>query len=167
MSCMIQKSENTAKLAEFIAMLANSPREIYSCIVPPPLLSALKSSEALDEFGDCDPAKVYYALRDMNLEAYAGRYGAEYAACDDDGYVPNNGGELRPVWDTGEPNGRGHWKITPALFQMYKTAQFYMYQCAEDATCNSELFKAMKKFESNFAAFIVSNLPEYVGADWQ
>lgn len=172
MSCMIQKVENTAKLAEFIAMCGNSRRESYSYIVPESLLIALKSAEACDQYGYCDPAKVYYALRDLNLEAYAGRYGGEYDADCLSEYMPNGGEKLRPEWDCGEPDERGnyrrgHWAIKPEHFQMYKTAQFFCYQCDEDATYTSDLFKAMSEFEKNFAAFIVHNLPEYVGAGWQ
>lgn len=153
-------------------MCGNSRRESYSYIVPESLLSALKDVEACDEYGYCKPDKVYYALRDMNLSAYAGRYGVECDAFDDDRYAPNGGEKLRPEWDCGEPDERGnygcgHWTITPEHFQMYKTAQFFCYQCDEDATYTLPLFKAMKEFESNFAAFIVHNLPEYVGASWQ
>lgn len=172
MSCMIQAHANTAKLAEFIAMCGNSRRERYGYIVPESLLTALKYAGACDESGYCNPEKVYYALRQMNLEAYAFKYGAEYAVYDDYKYEPNSGEKLRPEWDCGEPDERGnywrgHWTITPEHFQMYKTAQFFCYQCDEDATYTSPLFKAMREFESNFAAFLVSNMPAYAAAKWQ
>lgn len=169
---MIQKSENTAKLAEFISMCGNSRRESYGYIVPESLLTALDAVGARDNFGYCNPEKVYYALCDLNFKAYSGRYEGRYEPGEISEYKYSGGDALRPVWDCGEPDergnyGRGHWTITPEHFQMYKTAQFFCYQCDEDTTYTDTLFVAMKQFESNFAAFIVGNLPEYMGAKWQ
>lgn len=169
MSCVVQKVENTARLAEFITMLANSRGKAYSGIVSESLRAAFDVSGV---YGDLSAAKVFAALREMNLRAYAGRYRMEYDPVEIEEYAPAGGDNLRPEWDAGEPDGRGnycrgHWKITPAHFQMYQTAEFYLYQCGEDATDGTPLYKGMEEFVSEFAAFIVHNLPEYVGASWQ
>ena len=50
--------------------------------------------------------------------------------------------------------------------QVYKTLQYYLYQCCEEDVPDSALYQDLEKLRHQIAGEIITGLPEYDQADW-
>lgn len=157
MSCMIQKPENTAAIAEYIAHLLNMGFDFCGMSAPESLFNELDTCKHV---GYYEESEIYKKLRDLNRAAYVGRYPQEIIDTSDVNYKENTI-DRRAEW-TGE-----HWNIENWHYQMLKMIQFFNYQCEEDATINDPLHKAMEQLEKALMQFIVMNSEEYNAQPWE
>ena len=158
MSCLIQKPENTAAIADFIAELANVGYNGNGIVLPSVLHRELVNLGCYKD-GWFEPKLIYMALTALNYNAYEGRYpdnGKVYP-------VPYKENNIRKmvVWD----NGR--YKIEKWHYRMLKMIQFFNYQCEEEATYNTDLHKGMQDLENTLALFIIQNSAIYKGLRWE
>lgn len=175
MSCLIQKPENTASIAEYIERLLNMDYQTNGISAPESLTKVLFDLKCSDErpfagryFFHAE--KIYKVLVTMNHAAYLNRYTApdaervpeykENRISKQTEYTPGEKGENGFYKD-------GHFKIVSWHYKLFKMIQFYNYQCLEDPTCETDLYKAMKDLESALALFIIQNSEQYTAQDWQ
>ena len=161
MSCMIQKPENTAAIADYIAKLCNMSTDYNGMICPPEsLVNCLNFDYGVTKPGYFDEELIYNALAGLNAAAYNGRYEKGGNSFEIIPYKPH------PIaCRVGYDNG--HSIVAPWHYKMLKMIQFFNYQCAEDATYKSDLHKAMKELESTLAMFIVMNSEDYHSLRWE
>ena len=161
MSCMVLSYESTAKLAHFITSLCEHGFDYFGFSAPETLHKA---------FNDCrsNPVKAFEKLVRYNYLAYDGRYSNSERTIFPDmptvecPYHPRN---FKSV--DGNADFKEYYTvIEPWHYQLYKTLQCYTYQIAEDATIDSDLYKALTELEKTIATFIVANQPDYVTAKW-
>ena len=158
MSCMIQKPENTMQIAEYIAGLLNMGYNYFGMDAPEELREAL--SDCGDIHGFFSEEKIYIKLVELNRAAYNGRYD-------------------HPVYDTWimpfkshnvyKPHEwkDGHYVLDNWHFKIFAMIQFFNYQCGEDATYDTPLYKAMNTLKNRLALFIVTNTEEYSAQAWE
>ena len=89
------------------------------------------------------------------MQAFNGRYGDDFN-CDDIEIPKNYKTLFHPQEETPQP-----WE-----YQLLKTIACYNYQVSEDATCNTELYKALKELERAIADHIIWRMPEMEAATW-
>ncbi|MBQ7726278.1 MAG: hypothetical protein IJT66_03950, partial [Clostridia bacterium] len=56
--------------------------------------------------------------------------------------------------------------ITGEIIALIKLIECYLYQCAEDATYNSGLYKAIDEYLNSLYRYVVHKQPEYDTANW-
>lgn len=156
MSCMIQKPENTAAIAEYISHLLNMGFDFCGMSAPESLFHELDECNIR---GYYEESEIYEKLRDLNRAAYVGRY-PDGLIVESMGYKENTI-DSRAEW-TGE-----HWEIKNWHYKMLKMIQFFNYQCEEDATINDPLHKAMEQLEKALMQFIVMNSAQYNAQPWE
>ncbi len=157
MSCMMTKTENVAAIASYIRRLLNVDFRCNGMSCPESLgnelwrLGCRKGGFYFDE-------NIFNELMKLNYAAYLGRY-------------PAAGDVSIPAYEHNDISQyteyeKEHFVIAKWHYKMYKLISFFNYQCCEDATSNSELYKGMCELESALARFIVTNTEDYVLMDW-
>jgi hypothetical protein len=104
--------------------------------------------EAGHDFTDLMTRKVFaQAMMDLNVRAVNGRYEESHAAID-------------TVLIT--------YRTSPdtTIIQAYKSLKCWLYQCSEDATIDSDLYKLMDNVAKEIAMYIVEISPAYNAAEW-
>lgn len=187
MSCLIQKPENTAAIADFIDTLMDiggggHSYEVYGISCP---------TEIYKQFSDCKEEggfghyvdKIYEKLRRMNYLAYEGRYdGKEPGHISSDDFMdfePYKSNQLakRAEYLCYEVEGDDKY-MRPTLminrfrvekwhYKILKYLHFYLYQISEDPIYNSEFYKAIEELNDELTSFIVRNQPEYAELQWE
>lgn len=169
MSSMIQKTENTAAIADYIARLLNMGFDTNGMSAPETLGRELDDLGCSDR-GYFEESKIYEALVNLNYAAYLGRYPDKNA--DPAPEYKRHDISARAEYTHGEPDEHGyynnaHFVIAGWHYKIYKMIQFFNYQCCEDATHENKLYKAMKELETDLAQFIVANTAEYNALRWE
>lgn len=158
MSCMIMSAKPLASLADFITSLLNVGYNYFGMEAPSSLYRAL--DDCVDKWGQYSERAVYDALHDLNVRAYKGRYGREN---DDEGsypaYATNTAHKPRECVEH-------HEKVMPWHFLIEKRLAFLTYQCCEDATYDTPLYKALVELEHQLDTFIVQNSDAWQGLGW-
>lgn len=112
-----------------------------------------QTTEALKVY-DHNAAEFGEMLRQMNEEAVRARY-------------PE--GDLPGQYDENDKLVQYKYRRTPAPspFVFIKALGCFLYQCAEgDVPTHNDLYKALDRFQSDFALHIVQRLPQYEAAPW-
>lgn len=136
MSCFIVEADNIGAQAEFMAGLLNGGIITQYMRAPESLSDALSTCRT---GGRYDAHKIYRRLYIMNLQAYNGRYREDVKTFDK--YKP---------------------RLMPTNYiRLHKQMSCYLYQCAEDATHDSPLYKAVKATRDALANMIVQSMEEY------
>lgn len=160
MSCMMLQRETHAALADFITALLNMGRGYFGMDAPLKLRDALKDCADSDWF--FEESKVYKRLFELNRGAYETRYKGNPMALSmiHSGmpvYYPNK--EFDRV---GYEGGRGgHWVVSAWHYQMFSRLERFLYQCNEETTSETPLYKALNELRYDFALFIVRNNSKY------
>ncbi len=163
MSCMIQKPENTAAIASYIARLLNRDYQFNGMSLPESLGRELGDLSCSDRYGYFDASKIFEALTKLNHAAWLGRYPDNVEERMPQ-YVPNDiSGNVGNILD-----GYGsHFVVAEWHYKMYKLISFFNYQCDGKSVADTKLYKGMCDFENALARFIVSNSPDYVNQPWE
>ena len=160
MSCMIQKSENTAAIAGFIEELLNMGFDYHGFEPPKSLAEALKDLACYDKDGFFSAKKIYYELARLNYMAYTERYQMPCISRE----IP----EYKKVsLSARKEYANHHYIIADWHYRIYKMIAFFNYQCDEDATASTALYKATRDLEDRLAAFIVQNTEAYNQFYWE
>jgi hypothetical protein len=156
MSSFILRNESTASIASMLDRVANSARWSgsirYGIYCGDELYALLKQeweSLAGRPCVDLDAQKIYEVLRCMNAKAVCERYGR---------------------WDIPgpEPMPVGDWCRTVEYrpWQMLKTLECYLYQCAEGSVFKSEFYQLLNTVKNQYMKYLVSHVTEYDSAVW-
>jgi len=156
MSSMIQKPENTAAIAAYIARIINTAYDSNGIQAPEKLENVLFCF-GCKVGGVFEEKRIYEQLARLNYAAYNGRYRTAEAP---DEYQPHDISH-RAEWE----NGR--FIVADWHYKLFKMIQFYNYQCAEDVTRGDLLREAMEAFEKALALFIVENSAAYAAQNWE
>jgi hypothetical protein len=70
-----------------------------------------------------------------------------------------------PQWDKASWQN-GFWKMPKSRIQLFKTLQFFIYQCSEDKAIETPLYKALNNIKNDLMYTILSNTAEYESAIW-
>lgn len=162
MSAYLLKPERIAQLADYIATLHNCGFDFFGYSMPEELHQELL--DCRDIYGFMSSKKIFKKLFDLNAAAVAGRYNREQETAP----------EMPDVWPLHHPRERGkdetidRWYdlILPWHYELLKLTQCFLYQCDEDATYQTPLFKALKTLEPLQMQHITTNQPEYIKAIW-
>lgn len=172
MSCMIQKPENTAMIASYIARLLNMGHEVNGMSCPEKLGRTLYDLGCSDKYHFFNTEKIYNKLIEMNHTAWLGRYSkiyiTEYYEYITEYYeYKDRQDDISKHIEYKCENNKPQFIIKEWHYKMLKMIQFYNYQCNEDATCKSDLYKGMKELEKRLCYFIVENSTEYINQEWE
>lgn len=169
MSCLIQKPENTAAIANYIGRLLNLSYESNGMSCPESLGRTLESLNCADG-RYFEESRIYEELVKLNHAAYMGRYPDK----EEIEITPYKSNDIssRIEWERGELDKSGyynhsHYSIKDWHYKIFKMIQFLIYQCEEDTTYSSDLLKGLKDLEKALSEFIVMNNEIYVKESWQ
>jgi hypothetical protein len=163
MSAFLLESKRIAQLADYLSTLYNCGFNFFGYDMPDALRSELH--DCRDIYWNATTKKIFKKLYELNAAAVAGRYEKEPAPVPE---LP----EFKPIHHPrasrlqDETVGRWYEEIKPWHYELIKLTQCFLYQCDEDATCNTGLFKALKELETIQLNHIVTNNPEWVKATW-
>ena len=166
MSCLIQSPENTAAIADYIASLLNHDFSCNGMTCPESLQRELDRLNCFKR-GCYERQAIYKALTDLNVSAYNGRYNENatprpyktnsiYRLCEHDHGIKGENGFYKYQ----------HFIVAEWHYKILKMIQFFIYQCSEDNTDSTPLYKGMTDLEHELANFIVENSLPYVMQEW-
>lgn len=98
---------------------------------------------------DLDAQKIYEVLLDMNYKAVNARYSH------DEHVAPS----AMPVGEWLRTYERKPW-------QMLKTMECYLYQCAEGEIPHSNLYKLIQTATNQYMKHLIGQIEDYANADW-
>lgn len=155
MSCFMVNPRTLARMANYICAHINNG---YNCTH-----ITLKVSDEFKELvsnkGIASEEKVYQELYRLNYKAYKTRYEGRHPADMDDL-------DKFAEYDN-PPVGMYSSKINENHYQMLKSMECYLYQCAEsDELENSIIYNEIRHFKNAIMNKIVHSLPAYDAADW-
>lgn len=102
-------------------------------------------NDAGHDFSDLLVRKLFaQAMMDLNVQAVNGRYQDQ----------------IETVLITYRTNA------AVATVQAYKSLKCWLYQCAEEATVDTDLFKLMDNVAKEIAMYIVETSPAFNAAEW-
>ena len=159
MSCMIQKSENTAAIAAYIARLLNMGYDANGMEAPETLRKALREAGCYVRYY-WEPEKIYKTLVSLNHAAFSGRYSGRY---DENCIVV----EYKENDISAHVRYNEHFLVEKWHYRIHKMIQFFNYQCLEDATRNTDLFNGMRELETRLAQYIVMNNDISASLPWE
>lgn len=100
------------------------------------------------------PAELGQAMRDMNVKAVKARY-------------PNDKLLPGPVDENGNTPDYVYHSVMPLPpVAMYKSIQWFLYQCTEGDIDDSDLYIQLDEYLDRLAHFIVQRLEAYEKAPW-
>ena len=118
-------------------------RELYD------LLSKEWSTMFGSKCVELDSQKIYAVLRRMNLKAYGERYCVKDITT----------AEEMPVGEWVNTADRNPW-------QMLKTFECFLYQCAEGSITKTDLYNELCHAKNDYMKYLISKLPDYADAVW-
>lgn len=156
MSCFVMEPRALAALARGLEPVLNSGYNFAGFEAPAKLAEALQ--DCRDAYGYYEEKKIFTALYDLNMAAYAGRYEEEAEPAPE---WPDNVPRLlkRPAYN-------GYYKPGADFWKYYKLLDCLNYQVCEDATYNHALTKGLIDFSHVLAAYLASNCAAYENAKW-
>lgn len=165
MSCFIMDDSALSALADFIGCLLDNGYNYFSFFSPTTLHIAL--DDCYDGGGLYRAEKIYNRLYALNVAAYRGRYPEETVDYFPDykeniKYKPTVYGPMNPE------DGRSGYaaQVQPWHFEMLKRLDCFLYQCAEDATYKTDLYKALKELQVELMRFICQHSTAYTAHEW-
>lgn len=162
MSAFLLESKRIAQLADYLSTLYNCGFNFFGYDMPDALRSELH--DCRDIYGNATTKKIFKKLFELNAAAVAGRYEKDPTPAPDlPKYAP-----IHKSRECAKDDTTNEWyqAILPWHYELIKLTQCFLYQCDEDATCNTGLFKALKELETIQLNHIVTNNPEWVKATW-
>ena len=156
MSCFVMQPRALAALAQGLETVLNSGYNFAGFEAPTTLYNAL--GDCSDKYGFYEEKKIFTALYDLNMAAYAGRYKEEAEPAPD---WPDNVPRLLT-----RPEYNGFWNPSAEYWKYYKLLDCLIYQTSEDATRENPLYLALLDFSRIFAAYLVRNNAAYNTAEW-
>lgn len=164
MSCFIMNDSALSALADFIGCLLNHGYNYFGFCAPDLLHIELKDCY---ERGFYREEKIYNRLYALNVSAYRGRYPEETVE-----YMPDYKETIKykqavygPMNPDDERSGYTA-QAQPWHFEMLKRLDCFLYQCAEDATLNTDLYKALKALQVELMRFICQHSTAYTAHEW-
>ena len=155
MSAFILDAKRIASLAEFITTLNNVGFDFFGFSIPESLNIALDCGRFAKE------SEIFNKLYAFNVEAVNGRYNEENITSAE---MPKN---YKTLYKFREYDFENRIEIIePWHYELYKLLQCFIYQCCEDQTYNTPLYKALQELENRLAQYIVMNNINYSKADW-
>ena len=154
MSVLICKEESVSILADFIARLLNCGLECYGFTCPQTLGDYFRFRQG--SFGLVNEKVIYDELFQLNIKAYSDRY-KELELDNADVFYPEykSISLWKPLEYVADAHGRAKIVVPTSYYRIRKHLRFWLYQCDEDATKTSELYKGMKELCERLTAFIV------------
>ena len=76
------------------------------------------------------------------------------------------GKRLVPIYAGHTGGAAGHFIVDPLHYDLARCLDFFAYQCREDATYNTDLYKGMNDLSIVVARFIVRNSDGYTKSRW-
>jgi hypothetical protein len=164
MSAFLLNPERIAQLADYISTLYNNGFNFFGYDMPQDLKNQIIENDCCDIYGNATTKKIFKLLYSLNAAAVAGRYKCNPETAPD---LP----KFNPIHHTREQGTdetirAWYEEIKPWHYELFKLTQCFLYQCDEDATCHTGLFKALKELESIQALHIVQNNPLWQRATW-
>lgn len=156
MSCFVMEPRAIAALARGLESILDIGYNYAGFEAPATLYNALE--DCRDRYGYFEEKRIFTALYNLNMAAYAGRYKVEAEPAPE---WPDNVPYLlaRPAYNGYYQPGADFWKY-------YKLLDCLIYQTSEDATYNNALYKALLDFSRVLAAYLVRNCAAYDAAEW-
>lgn len=155
MSCFIVNPRTLARMANYICAHINNG---YNC-THLPLEVSDEFRQLVSSNGIASEEKIYQELYKLNHKAYNTRYEGRHEPEDNDL-------DKFAEYDN-SPVGMYSGGINANHYQMLKSMECYLYQCAESEELeNSIVYKEIQRFKNAIMCKIVHSLPEYITADW-
>ena len=156
MSCFIVNPRTLARMANYICAHINNG---YNCTHLALDVSDEFKQLVCNSSGEASEEKIYQELYKLNYKAYNTRYEGRHEPETDDL-------DKFAEYDN-PPVGMYSSKINENHYQMLKSMECYLYQCAESEELeNSIVYKEIQRFKNAIMCKIVHSLPEYEAADW-
>lgn len=144
MSSFIVENQTIADLAETIAYTLNFSNNGFNIYLDKRELSvALMNCKKGSYYNE---KKIADELYKMNDSAVSGRYNLNSTE------IPDN-------------FGKGENLILNNKFKLIKKLECYMYQCSEDATIETALYKALDKYLNSLYRTMIQQTPQYKECD--
>lgn len=162
MSAFLLSENRIAQIADYLSTLYNCGFNFFGYSMPEELHNEL--SDCCDIYGNTNTKKIFEKLYNLNAAAVAGRYDeAQTPAPDLPKFTP-----LHHYREAAQDETIKRWyeDIKPWHFELLKLFQCFLYQCDEDATRETDLFKALNRLEYTMLNHIVSNNPEWINSKW-
>lgn len=166
MSVLICKEESVSILADFIVRLLNHGLESYGFSCPQTLGDYFRFKRS--SFSEYNEKMVYDELFQLNIKAYSERY-KELDLENIEVYYPEfkSVSLWKPLEYVADANGRAKIVVPTTYYRLRKHLMFWLYQCEEDGTKDSDLYKGMKELCERLTAFIVENTEAYYNLPWE
>ena len=162
MSAFLLNENRIAQLADYLSTLHNCGFDFFGYDMPQDLKTELL--DCRDIYGNTTTKKIFEKLYNLNAAAVAGRYDKETVPAPD---MPKFTPIHKPCEAAhDETIARWYEAIKPWHFELLKLFQCFLYQCDEDATRETDLFKALSRLEYTMLNHIVSNNPEWINSNW-
>ena len=162
MSAFLLSENRIAQLADYLRTLNNCGFDFFGYDMPQDLKTEL--FDCRDIFGNTTTKKIFEKLYNLNAAAVSGRYNEEMSPAPD---MPKFAAIHKPREAAhDETIARWYDEIKPWHFELLKLFQCFLYQCDEDTTRETDLFKALKSLENTMLNHIVANNPEWIKANW-
>lgn len=161
MSCFIVDPKTVAAIANYIAAQINGG---FNCThlavdIPHEFIESVS-----DKYNFAKPEFIFKKLYRLNWEAFNTRYEGRY---------PENldqcSADMRKFAEYDAPlTGMFEHKIEAQHWQMLKSMECFLYQCAESAEIeNSVEYKTVRNMKNALKDRIVHNMAEYEAAEWK
>ncbi len=162
MSCMIMKREPMAALANAVEARLNCGYDFWGFEAPKSLRRVLRDCRN----GGCrySAEAIRRRLCELNIRAYNGRYEGDEELSEID-EMPDTEMARYVIYHKPEYRKCG-FAVCQWHYQLAMLLDFWLYQTAEDATCNDPLRLAMGEFRDGLYHFIVRNSPQYNVERW-
>lgn len=156
MSCFIVNPRTLARIANYICAHINNG---YNCTHLALDVSDEFKQLVCNSNGEASEEKIYQELYKLNYKAYNTRYEGRHEP-------EENDLDKFAEYDN-PPVGMYDHRINANHYQMLKSMECYLYQCAEsDELENSIVYKTIQRFKNAIINKIVHSLPAYDAADW-
>lgn len=160
MSCLMMNAKPLASLADWIAALLSQGYNGFGMEAPKSLYLALE--DCRDPWTWYDNAEIYAKLYALNAAAYESRYSRH-----DEPVIIQPPAPYQPSAIHRPPEYKNHVvAVAPWHYHISKRLSFLVYQCNEDGTSNSELYKALVQLLHNLQGFIVQHSDEWQALPW-
>lgn len=162
MSCMMSSPALLSALAETVEYIGNGNYDAIGFDLPDSLIKALRNCRNI--YKEYDGDMIYDKLYALNVAAYNERW--KYAKEPEEAPERPRGKRLVPIYAGHTGGSNGHFIVDPLHYDLARCLDFFAYQCREDATYNTDLYKGMNDLSIVVARFIVRNSDGYTKSRW-
>lgn len=162
MSAYILQPERIAQLADYLTSLYNMGYNYFGYELPEEIREEIR--DCRDKYNYISVKRVFEKLYNFNAAAVAGRYKSEISEVPE---MPETKAIYHPRECLKSDEIREYCEnIKPWHYELLKLIQCFIYQCSEEATINSTLYKGFRELERRLMGFIIDNTPAYKKAAW-